>query len=271
MIHEVLLDLSQKADNIINSKIGFNMDFIKRVTEKALAIVACKSLEELESFSISETPRKSLKKSDHFEENKIHLHSNKNSLENESEFINDNIMPSTQEEGEEDIEVNPNRDNCEEEHNTNKNKTNEIYNDFLPTRTLQANISNSSKEANSYSNKVVSDVCESMPFDKIKNNIDDNIIQETSISNDNVTIQNSQWRKFNEEPILKSGNQTIIISDSDSSNEVSVETETPPIFETSLKHTKENLKNEDENTKNRISEKFIYITQIWNLQKIHSC
>ncbi|GIY12904.1 INCENP_ARK-bind domain-containing protein [Caerostris darwini] len=384
MIHEVLIDLSQKADNIINSKIGFNMDFIKRVTEKALAIVACKSLEELENISISETPRKSLKKSDHFEENKIHLHSNKNSLENESEFIKDNIMPSTQEEevrtvnnilnvnsntceklplenttqcvlnnyfsdknsdsheyqselqgefcyendssenfikiknvyslnasveissnspnlnfpnnsnsnfnftyekyqnidimrelvecneevfsketvtvstvtkkscaniSEEDIEVNPNRDNWEEEHNTKKNKTNEIYSDFLPTRTLQANISNSSKEASSCSNKVVSVVCESMPFDKIKNNIDDNIIQETSISNDNVTIQNFQWRKFNEEPILKSGDQTITISDSDSSNEASVETKTPPIFETSLKHATENLKNEDENAK----------------------
>ncbi|GFY79347.1 INCENP_ARK-bind domain-containing protein [Trichonephila inaurata madagascariensis] len=61
------------------------MDFLKAIKEKALAIVACKSLKDLEMHFMSEKTKSNLKTLRiPWEESKVHLHSNRNSKENSS-------------------------------------------------------------------------------------------------------------------------------------------------------------------------------------------
>ncbi|GFW91713.1 INCENP_ARK-bind domain-containing protein [Trichonephila clavipes] len=85
MMHDELLELSRKADKIIYSNLNNNMDFLKAIKEKTLAIVACKSLKDLEMHFMSEKTKSNPKTlRTPWEESKVHLHSNRNSKENSS-------------------------------------------------------------------------------------------------------------------------------------------------------------------------------------------
>ncbi|GFQ97641.1 INCENP_ARK-bind domain-containing protein [Trichonephila clavata] len=90
MMHEELLELSRKADEIIYSNLDNNMDFLKAIKEKALSIVACKSLTDLEKHFMSEKTKSNLKTHRTlWEDSRVHLHSNRNSKENSSEFTDE--------------------------------------------------------------------------------------------------------------------------------------------------------------------------------------
>ncbi|GBM19629.1 hypothetical protein AVEN_107301-1 [Araneus ventricosus] len=90
-IHKELLELSRKADKIIHSSIEFNLDILKSFKEKALEIMACKTLEDLKKLSKATEPEKKFKKFDiPSVESKVHLHSNKSSFASTSEFFDQN-------------------------------------------------------------------------------------------------------------------------------------------------------------------------------------
>ncbi|GFT65034.1 INCENP_ARK-bind domain-containing protein [Nephila pilipes] len=90
MIHEELLNLSRKADKIILSNLDNNMDFFKKIKEKALSILACRSLTDLEKhFTSEETKLNSKKHQNLWEESRVHLHSNRNSKENSLDFTDE--------------------------------------------------------------------------------------------------------------------------------------------------------------------------------------
>ncbi|GFR17320.1 hypothetical protein TNCT_672711 [Trichonephila clavata] len=89
-MHEELLELSRKADEIIYFNLDNNMDFLKAIKEKTLSIVACKSLKDLEKHFMSEKTKSNLKTHRTlWEDSRVHLHSNRNSKENSSEFTDE--------------------------------------------------------------------------------------------------------------------------------------------------------------------------------------